>query len=121
MLSLAALLGGIGLLFAAFGRWNFLGWHGREQQTLSFRTPGDVALTPGQRACACFLCGDVRVVSDTDADGRCLGTLPAELSNFFGIDWPSGPIQLDAHLAYSTRDFLGGDVLCWRREYSSRR
>ncbi len=40
MLSLAALLGGIGLLFAAFGRWNFLGWHGREQQTLSFRSAG---------------------------------------------------------------------------------
>src|SRR5262245_48923658 len=54
MLSLAALLGGVGLLFAAFGRWNFLGWHGREQQTISFRAPGEVALTPGQRACAGF-------------------------------------------------------------------
>ena len=28
VLSLIALLGGIGLLLAAFGRWNFLGWHG---------------------------------------------------------------------------------------------
>jgi nitric oxide reductase subunit B len=54
VLSLIALLGGIGLLFAAFGRWNFLGWHGREQARLSFRTPGDVALTPAQRACAWF-------------------------------------------------------------------
>ncbi|MGB9432840.1 MAG: hypothetical protein WBQ89_11405, partial [Candidatus Acidiferrum sp.] len=27
VLSLIALLGGIGLLLAAFGRWNFLGWH----------------------------------------------------------------------------------------------
>ena len=51
VLSLVALLGGIGLLFAAFGRWNFLGWRGREQATLSFRAPGDVALTPAQRAC----------------------------------------------------------------------
>ena len=40
VVSLIALLGGIGLLFAAFGRWNFLGWHGREQATLSFRRPG---------------------------------------------------------------------------------
>ena len=40
LLSLVALLGGIGLLFAAFGRWNFLGWHGREQATLTFRAPG---------------------------------------------------------------------------------
>jgi nitric oxide reductase subunit B len=50
VLSLVALLGAIGLLFAAFGRWNFLGWRGREQATLSFRAPGDVALTPAQRA-----------------------------------------------------------------------
>ena len=39
VLSLIALLGGIGLLFAAFGRWNFLGWRGREQATPSFRAP----------------------------------------------------------------------------------
>ena len=36
VLSLIALLGGIGLLFGAFGRWDFLGWRRREQQTLSF-------------------------------------------------------------------------------------
>ena len=54
VLSLVALLGGIGILFGVFGRWRFLGWHGREQATLSFRTPGDVALTPGQRACAWY-------------------------------------------------------------------
>ena len=35
VLSLIALLGGIGLLLAAFGRWNFLGWHGREHQHAS--------------------------------------------------------------------------------------
>ena len=55
VLSLIALLGGIGLLFGAFGRWGRnLGWHGREQATLSFRAPGDVALTPAQRATAWF-------------------------------------------------------------------
>jgi nitric oxide reductase subunit B len=54
VLSLVALLGGIGLLFGAFGRWNLLGWHGREQAWLSFKTPGEVALTPAQRACAWF-------------------------------------------------------------------
>ena len=55
VLSLIALLGGIGLLFAAFGRWGRrLGWHGREQATLTFRNPGDVALTPAQRATAWF-------------------------------------------------------------------
>ena len=55
VLSLIALLGGIGMLFGAFGRWGRnLGWHGREQATLSFRSPGDVALTPAQRATAWF-------------------------------------------------------------------
>ncbi|MGC1921159.1 MAG: hypothetical protein WA682_14775, partial [Acidobacteriaceae bacterium] len=45
MLSLAALLGGTGLLLATFGRWNLLGWHGREQQSMSFRAPDEVSLT----------------------------------------------------------------------------
>src|SRR5207248_10858968 len=30
VLSLIALLGGTGILLAVFGRWRFLGWHGRE-------------------------------------------------------------------------------------------
>lgn len=54
VLSLAALLGGTGLLLAVFGRWNLLGWHGREQQSMSFRAPDDVLLTPAQNACAWF-------------------------------------------------------------------
>jgi len=54
VLSLVALLGGTGILLAAFGRWNFLGWHGREDQRLSFRTPDSVELTPSQRSCAWF-------------------------------------------------------------------
>ena len=77
MLSLAALLGGIGLLFAAFGRWNFLGWHGREQQTLSFRPPGEVALTPGQRACAAFFAVMSVLFLIQTLIGRRLGTLPS--------------------------------------------
>src|SRR5215472_16310737 len=54
VLSLIALFGGTGLLLAAFGRWNFLGWHGREDQRLSFRTPNAVAITPAQQSCAWF-------------------------------------------------------------------
>ena len=54
VLSLITLLGGIGLLLAAFGRWNFLGWHGRELGKVSFRRPGDVVLAPAQRTCAWF-------------------------------------------------------------------
>ena len=54
VLSLIALLGGTGLLLAAFGRWNFLGWHGKEDQQLSFRSPDKVTLTPAQKSCAWF-------------------------------------------------------------------
>ena len=86
MLSLAALLGGIGLLFAAFGRWNFLGWHGREQQTLSFRAPGEVALTPGQRACAAFFAVMSVLFLIQTLTGGASEHYRAELSNFFGID-----------------------------------
>jgi len=86
MLSLAALLGGVGLLFAAFGRWNMLGWHGREQQSLTFRLPGEVALTPAQRATAGFFL----VMSLLFLGQTLLGALTqhyrADLESFFGID-----------------------------------
>jgi nitric oxide reductase subunit B len=52
VLSLIALLAGIGAALAAFGRWDWLGWHGSEQHRLSFRPPDTVALTPSQKATA---------------------------------------------------------------------
>ena len=54
VLSLIALLAGIGAVMAAFGRWNWLGWHGSEMSKLSFRAPDTVALAPSQRATAGF-------------------------------------------------------------------
>lgn len=86
VLSLIALLGGIGLLFGAFGRWRFLGWHGREQATLSFRAPGDVALTPGQRAVAWFLLVMGVLFLIQTLVGAASQHYRAELGSFFGID-----------------------------------
>ena len=87
VLSLIALLGGIGLLFAAFGRWGRrLGWHGREQAVLSFRTPGDVALTPAQRATAWFFFVMAALFLIQTLAGAASQHYRAELSNFFGID-----------------------------------
>lgn len=86
MLSLAALLGGIGLLFAAFGRWNFLGWQGREQQTLTFRAPGEVALTPGQRACVGFFAVMSVLFLLQTLVGGASEHYRAEIANFFGLD-----------------------------------
>lgn len=86
VLSLIALLGGIGLLFAAFGRWNFLGWHGREQATLSFRAPGDVALTPAQRVCAWFFLVMAALFLIQTLVGAASEHYRADITGFFGID-----------------------------------
>jgi nitric oxide reductase subunit B len=86
VISLIALLGGIGLLFAAFGRWNFLGWHGREQAALSFRRPGDVALTPAQRACAWFFFVMAVLFLLQTLVGAASQHYRADLGDFFGID-----------------------------------
>ncbi len=85
-LSLIVLLAGSGLLFAAFGRWNFLGWHGKENQRLSFRAPDAVTLTDGQRACAWFfLVMSLLFLVQTLAGGASQH-YRADLSSFFGID-----------------------------------
>jgi nitric oxide reductase subunit B len=87
VLSLIALLGGIGLLFGAFGRWGRdLGWHGREQATLSFRSPGDVALTPAQRATAWFFFVMAALFLVQTLVGAASQHYRAELADFFGVD-----------------------------------
>jgi nitric oxide reductase subunit B len=87
VLSLIALLGGIGLLFAAFGRWGrLLGWHGREQATLSFRAPGDVALTPAQRATAWFFFVMAALFLIKTLVGAAAQHYRADITSFFGID-----------------------------------
>ncbi|MCI0352123.1 MAG: cbb3-type cytochrome c oxidase subunit I [Acidobacteriales bacterium] len=86
VLSLFALLGGIGLLLAAFGRWNFLGWHGREQQIIAFRPPGEVALTPAQRACAWFFFVMALLFLVQTFTGAATQHYRADLSGFFGFD-----------------------------------
>ncbi len=86
VLSLIALLGGIGLLLAAFGRWNLLGWHGRERQTISFRPPDAVALTPAQRSCAWFFFVMALLFLLQTLLGGATQHYRAELSSFFGID-----------------------------------
>jgi nitric oxide reductase subunit B len=87
VLSLIALLGGIGVLFGAFGRWGrALGWQGREQATLSFRSPGDVALTPAQRATAWFFFVMAALFLIQTLVGAAAQHYRAELTSFFGFD-----------------------------------
>ena len=87
MLSLITLLGGIGVLFGAFGRWGRnLGWHGREQATLAFRSPGDVALTPAQRATAWFFFVMAALFLIQTFVGAASQHYRAEIDSFFGFD-----------------------------------
>jgi len=86
VLSLIALLGGTGLLLAAFGRWNFLGWHGREDQRLSFRTPNAVAITPAQQSCAWFFFVMAALFLIQALLGGATEHYRAEITNFFGFD-----------------------------------
>jgi nitric oxide reductase subunit B len=86
VLSLIALLGGIGLLLASFGRWNFLGWHGREEKTISFRPPDEVILTPAQRSCAWFFLVMSLLFFLQTLLGGAAEHYRAEISNFFGFD-----------------------------------
>jgi len=86
VLSLIALLGGIGLLLAAFGRWNFLGWHGKERTRISFRAPGKVTLTPAQRATAWFFFVMALLFLLQSLLGGATQHYRADLSNFFGLN-----------------------------------
>ena len=86
VLSLIALLGGVGLLLAAFGRWNFLGWHGREDQRVSFRAPDEVVLTPAQQSCAWFFLVMALLFFLQVLLGGAAQHYRAEIANFFGFD-----------------------------------
>ena len=87
VLSLIALLVGIGALFAAFGRWgDRMGWKGRQADEISFRPPGDVVLTPGQRACAYFFLVVGLLFLIQTMVGAASEHYRADVTSFFGFD-----------------------------------
>ena len=87
VLSLIALLAGIGALFAAFGRWgDRLGWRGRQADTLSFRSPDAVTLTPAQRATAWFFLVVGLLFLVQTLVGAASEHYRAEVTDFFGFD-----------------------------------
>lgn len=86
MLSLAALLGGTGVLFGVFGRWRALGWQWREHARLAFRRPADVQLTPSQRACAWFFLVMGALFLVQVLVGAASQHYRADISSFFAFD-----------------------------------
>ena len=86
-LSLIALLGGIGIMFAVYGRWSQkVGWHSAEASTLSFRQPGEVSLTPAQRATVWFFAIVSLLFLAQTLLGAAAEHYRADLSTFFGLD-----------------------------------
>jgi nitric oxide reductase subunit B len=87
VLSLVVLLGGIGVMFAIYGRWSQkVGWHGDETSTLSFRQPGEVSLTKSQRAAIwIFAIVAVLFLAQTMLGGA-VEHYRADLAQFYGID-----------------------------------
>jgi nitric oxide reductase subunit B len=85
-ISLIALLGGIGILFGAFGRYRDLGWHGREQTVVSFRDPSKVKLTPGQKTTAFYFFVMALLFLIQCFVGAAVQHYRAELDSFFGFD-----------------------------------
>ena len=86
VLSLITLLGGVGILLLAFGRWNFLGWHGKERTRISFRAPGNVILTPAQRATGWFFFVMALLFLLQALLGGATQHYRADLSSFFGLN-----------------------------------
>jgi nitric oxide reductase subunit B len=84
--SLIALLGGIGALMAIFGRWRLLGWHGRDQQSLSFVEPGRVLLTPAQQATGFFFLAMAALFTVQSMLGGYIQHYRTDLSGFYGLD-----------------------------------
>jgi nitric oxide reductase subunit B len=87
VLSLIALLGGIGLLLAAYGRYShLLGWHGMEERRLRFVPPGEVSLTPAQRSTAWYFFAVAALFLVQTLLGGATAHYHADDGSFFGID-----------------------------------
>src|SRR5665648_853989 len=85
-LSIIALLAGTGFLLGLFGRYNWLGWHGRDNANLRFRRPDEVRLTPAQRATAWFFLLMGLLFLLQTLVGSLTAHYRADLSSFFGFD-----------------------------------
>lgn len=88
-LSLIALLGGIGIVLALFGRYaNTLGWHESEERRLRFVNPADAPLTPAQKTTAWYFF----IVAALFVLQNVIGVLTVhyrvEEAGFFGFDLP---------------------------------
>ena len=88
-LSLISLMVALGALFGLYGRWSHkMGWQqqGQETKALSFRQPGEVAVTPAQSATAWFFLVVAVMFLGQAFLGAAIEHYRVDLSSFFGID-----------------------------------
>ncbi|KXI18257.1 putative nitric oxide reductase, NorZ [Corynebacterium sp. CMW7794] len=86
VLSLIALIGGTGLIFAIYGRWSkSIGWHAEEAPNLDFTQPSEVGLTKSQKVVAWFVLVIVLLFLIQALLGAASQHYRTELTGFFGI------------------------------------
>jgi nitric oxide reductase subunit B len=90
VLSLIALLGGVGVILFLFGRYDLLGWHRAEEEgagrPVSFRPPDQVRLTPAQRATAWYFLVVAGLFLLQGLLGGANAHYHVEPGGFYGID-----------------------------------
>ena len=86
-LSLIVLIGGTGAMFAVYGRWSRkIGWHSEEAPAIAFKQPGEVGLTPAQRATAWFFFVIALLFLVQALVGAAAEHYRADILSFFGFD-----------------------------------
>ncbi|MCM3661789.1 cbb3-type cytochrome c oxidase subunit I [Georgenia satyanarayanai] len=86
-ISLVALLAGLGILFALYGRWSRnIGWKGSESPSLRFLQPGAVGITKAQKATSWFFLVVSLLFLVQATLGAAVEHYRVELSGFFGLD-----------------------------------
>ncbi|MCW2810412.1 MAG: nitric-oxide reductase large subunit [Friedmanniella sp.] len=89
MLSLIVLLVGAGALVGVYGRWSAsIGWHSAEAPAISFKQPGEVASTPGQRATTWVFFTIAGLFLVQALLGAAAEHYRADTASFFGFDTP---------------------------------
>ena len=86
-ISVVALLAGLGILFAVYGRWSrTIGWKGSESPSLRFLQPGAVGITKAQKATAWFFLVVSLLFLVQATLGAAVEHYRVEISGFFGLD-----------------------------------
>jgi nitric oxide reductase subunit B len=86
VISIIGLLGGTGLVFFLFGRYDWLGWNDPETKPVRFRPVDQVATTPGQRAIVWFLLVSSLLFVLQTLTGGLIAHYRAEPGAFFGVE-----------------------------------